>query len=128
MSVEKLSESQRNTFENEIQKLKHEIDKVKSLPDEDLYDPPEESHKIDWLKISATDFKGIHSEENCRLMWSMVLHPSLSGGNFSAENLKRLIGLVEKSSSWDAIAKEMGVSKRIKSKDFLKRYISFIVG
>ncbi|CAD5113245.1 DgyrCDS2424 [Dimorphilus gyrociliatus] len=110
---DKLPESQKKKYEEEIDKIKAEMAKIPTLSDEELLEPPDQSHEIDWLKISVTDFKGIHSEENCRLMWSMVLHPSLSGGNFSTDSLKKLIGLVEKGTNWNTIAKEMGENRSV---------------
>ncbi|XP_015121843.1 snRNA-activating protein complex subunit 4 [Diachasma alloeum] len=71
------------------------------------------SREFDWMKIAAHDSYNRHSAEECRVMWSVYLHPDVNRYKFTTPEDQDLIKSagVHNQQDWDAIADAVGTGR-----------------
>lgn len=68
---------------------------------------------LEMLKIMEHNFTVNHTDEECRTMWNMFLHPQLNKGSWTSVENNKLKGLVKKYNyqNWDLIAEKLGTNR-----------------
>ena len=111
MSSVFVEEEDKQEMTERLLECERELQGVKKLPEEKLF--WDRYQEYDWDRISATDFKGLHSGLDCKLQWQNMLHPSINRAPFSADEDKLLKRFADSTGGqdWDAIARELGTQR-----------------
>lgn len=87
-----------------------EIEALKNASDESLDIDPK---KIDWMKISVQDMKGLFSDTECESKWVLELDPKLNKSKWKKSEFESLVEFVKEHNfqNWDAIAEKLGTNR-----------------
>ncbi|KAL1128966.1 hypothetical protein AAG570_013500 [Ranatra chinensis] len=85
------------------------IRKVKATPLGDLFETLGRTD-FDWLKISATFFKGSRSETECKKMWLLYANPSVNKQPWTSDEsqMLKMLALSHNHQNWKQIADQLG--------------------
>ncbi|XP_053337482.1 snRNA-activating protein complex subunit 4 [Clarias gariepinus] len=107
----KAKEPEKEELQNQITLLEKDIERIRSLKEDQLYGDRNGDH--DWDKIANIDFEGFRQPDDLMRFWQNYLHPSINKSTWNQEEIAKLAEVAEKHNycHWDQIAESLGTNR-----------------